>query len=101
MQKIKNRILAISIAILLTISISASIMLTPPTTAHSPPWQIPTYAYVVAAPNPIGVGQEAHVYMWLDVFTAQLEEPQQLSQQTAQPPAQVCFLITTASTTTT
>ncbi len=27
---------------------------------------IPTYAYINASPNPIGVGQTAHVYMWLD-----------------------------------
>ncbi len=27
---------------------------------------IPTYAYIVAAPNPIGVGQTIDVYMWLD-----------------------------------
>ncbi len=58
--------MAILIALLLTISMGASMILVPATSAHSPPWDIPTYAYVVAAPDPIGVGQEAHVYMWLD-----------------------------------
>ena len=47
------------------LSIAASMILTPNTNAHSPPWQIPTYAYITAAPSPIGVGQTAHVYMWL------------------------------------
>src|SRR5512133_3836299 len=44
---------------------SASMILVPNTNAHTPPWQIPTYAYITAAPSPIGVGQTAHVYMWL------------------------------------
>ena len=66
MRNIKHKTIAISIVILLTISMAASIMLIPTASAHSPPWQIPVYAYIVAAPSPIGVGQEVHVYMWLD-----------------------------------
>ena len=57
MQKIKNKTVAISIVILLTISMAASMILIPTANAHSPPWQIPTYAYVTAGPTPIGVGQ--------------------------------------------
>ena len=57
--------MAIFIAILLTTSIGTLAIL-PNASAHNPTWQIPTYAYIVVAPNPIGVGQEAHVYMWLD-----------------------------------
>lgn len=62
----KNKTLAILIALLLTISTVSAIILIPNANAHTPAWQIPTYAYIVAAPNPIGMGQEAHVYMWLD-----------------------------------
>jgi len=62
----KNKSLAILIALLLTISTVSSLMLIPNANAHTPAWQIPTYAYIVAAPSPIGVGQQAHVYMWLD-----------------------------------
>ncbi len=61
----KNKALAISIAILLTISMGTSMNLFPKATAHTPAWQIPTQAFIVAAPNPIGVGQQVHVYMWL------------------------------------
>jgi outer membrane protein assembly factor BamB len=63
MQKSKPSLV---LALLLAISMSASMILIPNTTAHSPPWQIPTYAKITAAPSPIGVGQTAHVYMWLD-----------------------------------
>src|SRR5665647_3158963 len=62
----KNRTLVISIAVLLIISMGTSMTLLPNSSAHNPPYNIPTYAYIVAAPSPIGVGQTAHVYMWLD-----------------------------------
>ena len=61
-----NKTLAISIAIILMVSIGTSIMLLPNASAHTPPYSIPTYAYIVAAPSPIGLGQTAHVYVWLD-----------------------------------
>ncbi len=63
--------MAILIAVILTVSIGTSTMLVPNVSAHDPGWQIPTYAFIVAAPSPIGVGQTAHIYMWLDcVFGA-------------------------------
>ncbi len=34
--------------------------------AHTPPWTIPTFAYIVVSPDPIGVGQTAFIVMWLD-----------------------------------
>ena len=64
-MKLKTKTSAIAIAIFLIISIGASMILLPTTSAHSPAWQIPTFAYVQAVPNPIGVGQTATVYMWL------------------------------------
>ena len=50
------------------LSMSASMMLMPTTNAHTPAWEIPTYAYITAAPNPVGVGQTVNVYMWLTNF---------------------------------
>ncbi|MCW3983330.1 MAG: PQQ-binding-like beta-propeller repeat protein [Candidatus Bathyarchaeota archaeon] len=51
-------VLALSIAIPMTALSTAS--------AHTPAWQITSFAYVTAAPNPIGVGQKMYVYMWVD-----------------------------------
>ena len=71
MKTLKNKTAAIAIAIFLTLSMSASMMLIPTASAHTPAWQIPTYAYIFAAPSTIGVGQTVVVYMWLDpVFGA-------------------------------
>ncbi len=39
----------------------------PATTAHTPAWDIPSFAYVVAQPNPVGVGQRVMIYMWVDI----------------------------------
>ncbi len=41
-------------------------MLMPNANAHTPAWTISTYAYIVAAPNPVGVGQTAYVNFWID-----------------------------------
>src|SRR4030042_4124309 len=62
MQK-KNLAILVSILIL---SFTASSLLLPTATAHSPPWQIPTFAYVQAVINPVGVGQNTYIYMWID-----------------------------------
>ena len=44
------------------LSMSASMMLVPTASAHTPAWQIPTYAYINVAPNPVGVGQTSGRY---------------------------------------
>jgi hypothetical protein len=65
MKIARNKTMAIMIAIILTISMTSSMILLPIAKAHSPAWQIPTQAYIIAAPDPVGVGQTAHIYMWL------------------------------------
>jgi len=56
--------IAIAIALMLTITIP--IFALQSTSAHTPPWQIPTTAYINVAPNPVGVGQPVLVVVWLD-----------------------------------
>lgn len=52
--------------ILLILTLVTAIGIMPNTLAHSPPKTIATYAYIVAAPNPVGLGQTVRVLMWLD-----------------------------------
>jgi len=66
MQIAKNKTAAIAIAIFLTLSMGASMMLIPSASAHTPAWNIPTFAYINVAPNPVGVGQRATVIFWLN-----------------------------------
>ena len=59
-----SRNIAIFIAALLSVSIATSMVL--PNAAHSPPWTIPTYSFIVVSPNPVGVGQSVNVNFWIN-----------------------------------
>ena len=70
MQICKNKTAAIMIALMFVISIGTSVIFVQTTSAHGPgqggaPWQIPTHAYVIALPDPVGVGQKTTIYMFL------------------------------------
>ena len=62
----KNKLMTISFATLLIASMSASMLLIPAASAHTPPLTIPTWAYLSVMPNPVGIGQEAFVNFWID-----------------------------------
>ena len=34
--------------------------------AHTPTWNIPTYLYITAAPNPVGIGQQITCVFWIN-----------------------------------
>jgi len=54
------------VALFLMLSMVVPYAILSTASAHTPAWNIPSFAYVTAAPNPIGVGQTAQVYMWVD-----------------------------------
>ncbi len=65
-KKMKNRrIFAILVLSVLAIS-TFSFAITPSTNAHDPAIDVPTYAYLVISPDPVGIGQAATVVMWID-----------------------------------
>ena len=51
---------------LLILSMTVTLASTPLTFAHTPVWNIPTFAYMSANPNPVGVGQEVLIVVWLN-----------------------------------
>ncbi len=59
-----NKIVIATLSLILLFAMSMTTII-PMTTAHTPAWQIPTYAYITANPNPVGVGQDIFVVMWL------------------------------------
>ena len=65
MKTSKSKTVVITIALFLIASMATSMLLLPNASAHNPPYQITTYARIVALPNPIGVGQSALVYVFL------------------------------------
>ena len=62
-----NKKTAIAIVVLLTISMGASLLLTPNANAHTPPMSIPSIAFCNAGPNPAGIGQSVTIGFWIDI----------------------------------
>ena len=67
MQFRNNKNSSIAIALFLTLSMAASMMLLPTASSHSPAWQIPTYTFCSVSPSPIGVGQQVNVNLWVNL----------------------------------
>jgi len=65
MQK-SNKYLTVLLIAILTISIAAATSLMPIASAHTPPQDLTTNAYIASLPNPVGVGQSTLIYMWLN-----------------------------------
>jgi hypothetical protein len=61
----KNKTGAIAIALLLILSMSASMMLVPSGKAASS-MNVPDFAYIAVSTNPCGVGQTTEVIMWMN-----------------------------------
>lgn len=58
-----------AIALILMMTVSTAAVFVPSVAAHDPPWTIPTYAYVTAAPSVWGLGsaQPVVIVIWLDI----------------------------------
>jgi hypothetical protein len=52
---------------LLFATIALPLLSIPAASAHFPAWNIPRYAYVTAAPNPVGPGQPVAIVIWTDI----------------------------------
>jgi len=65
MQMTRNKT-TIAIALFLVLTFAVSLVALPVANAHSPAWEIPTFAFIYAAPNPVGVGQPVFIVVWLD-----------------------------------
>jgi hypothetical protein len=61
-----NKKIAIVTTIILLLAMTTTLAMAPTSDAHSPPWNWVSYAYIVAAPNPVGVGQTVAVVFWID-----------------------------------
>ncbi len=62
----KSKLLTITLTMVLLLLVTTSIESIPNTSAHSPSWNIPTWAYLEPSLNPLGVGQTTLLVMWLD-----------------------------------
>jgi hypothetical protein len=65
----KNRITATSIALILLLTMTSSLVLLPSTNASTPPVIIPTTAYVTVTPSTIGVNQYTTIVVYVDRYS--------------------------------
>ena len=64
--KIPKKQVSAAIAFALMLTIAATIGALPIVSAHTPAWNVATFAFISVWPNPIGVGQTVNINMWLD-----------------------------------
>jgi outer membrane protein assembly factor BamB len=64
-QLSKNKSFSL-IALFLVLTITATLVALPVVNAHDPSWNVPTYAYVAASPDPVGVSQTVTLVFWVD-----------------------------------
>jgi hypothetical protein len=65
MQILKSKMKTVTFALVLMIAMTSLVIIIPIINAEHD-IEIDTYAYLAVAPNPIGVGQQVWVTMWLD-----------------------------------
>ena len=68
MKKLLDKTKTASIALILMLTFSATILALPIVTAHDPAWEIPVYTYVAVTSNPIGVGQQDVIVFWPNAY---------------------------------
>jgi hypothetical protein len=66
MKVSRSKTTATLIALFLMFAMIISLIAMPVGNAHDPPWTIISYAYIVASPNPVGVGQTVAIVFWID-----------------------------------
>ena len=69
MQPFRKRIAMAMFVTLAILALATPILLSPIASAHTPGWNIPTFAYVAASPNPYGLGsaQPVLIVFWINV----------------------------------
>ena len=60
----KTKITVITTAFVLMLTFAATLLTLPIVSAHDPPLEITTYAYLAISPNPVGVGQTVIILYW-------------------------------------
>jgi hypothetical protein len=68
MQILKKKTKTSTIALVLMLTFAATLVALPIVSAHDPPWDVPVVVYAVVRPDPIGVGQEALIIFWPNIY---------------------------------
>ena len=62
----RRKSIATVVSLFLMLTITVTLVALPVANAREPPIEIKSWPYIVAAPNPVGVGQRVIIVMWID-----------------------------------
>ncbi|MEJ2240837.1 MAG: PQQ-binding-like beta-propeller repeat protein [Candidatus Bathyarchaeota archaeon] len=66
MKKFKNTSKITTISLILILTFTTTFIALPLANAHTPAWNIATFAFINIAPDPVGINQQVSVLIWLD-----------------------------------
>jgi hypothetical protein len=69
MQIAKNKTAAATLALILMLSITATLVVFPLVSAHTPAWTIPTSSYCLVTPSTVGLGQYTTIVVFVDRYS--------------------------------
>jgi hypothetical protein len=69
MKIAKNKTAATTIALILMLTITATLVVFPLASAHTPPENVPTTAYCVVTPSTVGLGQYTTIVVFVDRYS--------------------------------
>jgi len=69
----RNKAKVTAVIFVLVLTFSAILTALPTVGAHDPAWQIPTWTYIAAYPDPIGIGQQIFIVFWNDYLSRTAE----------------------------
>jgi hypothetical protein len=64
---LRNKTKVATIALVLLLTVSATFVSLGVVKAHDPPWSVNTWAFISAAPDPVGLGQTIFINFWLQM----------------------------------
>ena len=65
-RNLMNKAKVAVVTLFLVLTITSTLIALPNVNAHTPPQNVPTYAYLTVSPNPVGAGQPVSLIFWLD-----------------------------------
>ena len=65
-EKTRHNKTSTTFSLLLILAILGTLIALPAANAHTPPWTLPTHAFLSVSPNPVGIGERVIIVAWVD-----------------------------------
>ena len=65
-KKTRQNKTSTAFSVFLMLAMAVAFIALPAANAHTPPWTLPTHAFLSVSPNPVGVGERVIIVAWVD-----------------------------------